>query len=113
MNNKEKLITDIIKRDLEGIVRLGKDQEKMLDDLRKNGYGDIHPFYQDEMKSGISYSYGYTVGHKCLAEIVLEFLEMTEEEIQEHIAESERIAKENKKYAKKLLKEIKSRKSET
>jgi hypothetical protein len=80
----------------------------MLKDLRDNGYGNIHPFYRDEMKSGISYTHGYSVGHKCLAEQVIELLKMTEDEITSKIEDDKRIEEENKNYMEDLLKSFKN-----
>jgi len=107
MTNKEKLILDILTKGLESIIKVGEEQEKMLKDLRDNGYGDIHPFHRDEMKSGISYTHGYSVGHKCLAEQVIELLKMTEDEITSKIEDDKRIEEENKKYMEELLKSFK------
>ena len=109
MNAKEKLIIKIIESGLKPIIKIGKDQEKMIKDLRKNGYGDVHPFHMDEMKSGISYTHGYAIGHKCLAETVLELLKMTESEVQEYIDENLKIEKENRKYMKTIRDEMKRR----
>jgi hypothetical protein len=107
MTNKEKLIIDIITKGLESIIKVGEEQEKMLKNLRDNGYGDIHSFYKDEMKSGISYTHGYSVGHKILAKKVIELINMTESEIESQIEEDKKTEEENKKYMNKLLKSIK------
>jgi hypothetical protein len=107
MTNKEKIIIDILKKDLESIVKVGEEQEKLLKDLRDNGYGDIHTLYRDEMKSGVSYTHGYSVGHKVLAEQVIELLNMTEDEINSKIEDDKRIEEENKKYMENLLKSFK------
>jgi len=112
MTNKEKLILDILTKDLESIIKVGEEQEEMLKDLRDNGYGDIHPFHRDEMKSGISYTHGYSVGHKCLAEQVIELLKMTEDEITSKIEDDKRIEEENKKYMEDLLKSFKGKDDE-
>ena len=111
MKDRDKLICDIIKSGLKNIDKLGKQQEKIIKDLRKDGYDDIHPFYKDEMKSGASYTHGYTVGHLNLASNILDLLKMTTEEIIEYNIENERISNENKKYMKNLRKEMKTRTS--
>lgn len=112
MTNKDKLILDILTKGLKSITKVGEEQEKMLKDLRDNGYGDIHPFHRDEMKSGISYTHGYSVGHKCLAEQVIELLKMTEDEITSKIEDDKRIEEENKKYMEDLLKSFKDKNDE-
>jgi len=112
MTNKEKLILDILTKGLESIIKVGEEQEEMLKDLRDNGYGDIHPFHRDEMKSGISYTHGYSVGHKNLAEQVIELLKMTEDEITSKIEDDKRIEEENKKYMEDLLKSFKDKNDE-
>ncbi len=112
MTNKEKLILDILTKGLESIIKIGEEQEEMLKDLRDNGYGDIHPFHRDEMKSGISYTHGYSVGHKCLAEQVIELLKMTEDEITSKIEDDKRSEEENKRYIEELLKSFKDKDDE-
>ena len=112
MEDKEKLIYDIIKSGLKGISKLGKQQEKMIKDLRKDGYGDIHPFYKDEMKSGISYTHGYTVGHLALANDILDLLKMSEEEIVELNKKNKDIERQNEEYMKNLSEEMDSRLSQ-
>ena len=109
MKNKEKLIYDIINSGLKSISKLSKQQEKMIKGLRKDGYGDINPFYKDEMKSGISYTHGYTVGHLLLAKDVLSLLKMSKEEIVELNIKNKDIKRQNEEYMKNLKAEMKDR----
>jgi len=106
MKDKEKLIYDIINSGLKSISKLGKQQEKIIKNLRKDGYGDIHPFYKDEMKSGASYTHGYTVGHLSLAKNIIDLLKMSEEEIIELNVENKRIEQQNKDYTINLREEM-------
>ena len=109
MNRKEQLIIQIIESELESIKKTGRQQEDMLKDLNTNGNGDIHPDSVESIKMGLSYTHGYSIGHSCLSDKVLELLRMTEDEIQESINESNRISKENKIYTDKILSKIKKK----
>ena len=108
MEGKDKLIYDIIMSSISGLEKVGRNQQKQINNLRENGYGDIHTAFQDEMKSGLSYTHGYTVGHIELAKIIMSLLKMTEEEIKSYIKKNKEIEKENKKYTKNLFKDMKT-----
>lgn len=97
MTKKEELILEIIKSRMEPLKSLGEEQEDQLKDIRKNGYGDIHPANQESVVTGLSYTHGYTVGHNVLAESIIELLGMTDDEIVQLNLENERIEAENKK----------------
>lgn len=113
MEKKEKLIINILKKDLIGIRKTLKEQEKQLKDIRKNGIdSEIHPAYHIEIQTGLSYTSGYCTGHIKLAESVINLLEMSSTEIEELIADNKRISAENKKYLDGIFNEIKKRAKE-
>ena len=113
MEKKEKLIINILKKDLIGIQKTLKNQETQLRDIRKNGMSsEIHPAYHIEMQTGLSYTSGYCTGHIKLAESVINLLEMSSTEIEELIADNKRISAENKKYLDGIFNDIKKRAKE-
>ena len=107
MEDKEKIILDIIKEHLKHIEKFGKEQKDMLDDVRK-GDSDIHPNNIEDIKSGLSYSHGYSVGHSELSKKIIKLLNMSVDEINDMLAEEEEIRKENKRYMDNLLERIKN-----
>jgi hypothetical protein len=106
MTDKEKLILDLVQGQMNSLKILGENQSKDLNDIRKNGYGDIHPSNQESVITGLSYTHGYTVGYNVLAEKILELLGMTDGEIVELNEKNERIVEENKNYRKMITDRI-------
>jgi len=106
MTYKEQLIIGIIEENLPSIKELGEVQEREIKKIREEGYGDIHPFYQDEIKSGISYTHGYTVGHLSLASNILSLMRMSEEDIVKWIEDKEKIKLENEELRKSFIKKL-------
>ena len=110
MTKKEELIVGILKEDLKSIKKLLKEQEKQLNDIRKNGMDpDIHKAYRTEIQTGLSYTIGYCTGHIKSVESSVELLGMTDIEIEELIAENKRISAENKKHLDEVFGELKKR----
>ena len=113
MEKKEKLIINILKKDLIGIQKTLKNQETQLKDIRKNGISsEVHPAYHIEIQTGLSYTSGYCTGHIKLAESVINLLGMSSTEIEELIADNKRISAENKKYLDGIFNDIKKRAKE-
>jgi hypothetical protein len=107
MTKKEELILGIIKKDLIGIKKTLKDQEKQIKEIRKNGMdSEIHPAYHIDIQTGLSYTSGYCTGHIKLSEDVIELLGMTDKEIEKLISENKKISAKNKKYLAAVFKEV-------
>ncbi len=111
MNAKEKLIAQLIEKDLKSIKKQLKDQEAQIKDIEKNGMDpQIHPDNVIPIQTGLSYTQGYCTGHIKLAEDILFLLNKKDAKaIKELIKENEAIEKKNKEYMDKIFKSLKKR----
>lgn len=109
MNDKEKLILQVLNESKESLEKTKLDHEEMMKDFKENGYGDVHTNNIESIKTGLSYTHGYCIGHLELLKKINSLINMSEDEIKELIKENEEIAAQNKKHMDEVLKEIKNK----
>ncbi len=109
MTKKEELIVGILKKELASIKKLLRSQNKQIKDIQKNGFdSEVHRANHIDIRTGLSYTQGYCTGHIKQTEAIIELLETLDTKgINAMLEENKKIEIENKKYLKKILRDIK------
>ena len=108
MTKKEELLLELMMNGKESLEGTKDSHQDMIDDYRKNGFGDTHPSNIEGIKTGLHYTHGYTIGHLELLKHFTSLIGKSEEELIDIISENEKISAENEKYMNDLLKNIKN-----
>ena len=111
MTKKEELRVGILKKELIGIRKMLKEQDKQIKDIHKNGFdSEIHSAWHVDIQTGLSYTQGYCTGHIKAVEELIGLLEMADvKAIEDMLAENKKISTENKKYLKDIFANIEGR----
>jgi hypothetical protein len=111
MSKKDKLILGIIEKDLKGIRKLLKEQEKQIRGIDKNGFdSEIHPAWYLDIRTGLSYTQGYCTGYIKKAEEIIGLLKLSDaKDVETLIAENKKIEAANKKHLKEVFDEVRSK----
>jgi len=111
MTKKEELIIGILKKELIGIKKLLRAQDKQIKEIQKNGFdSEIHPANHIDIRTGLSYTQGYCTGHIKQTESIIELLEMSDaKDIEALLEENRKIEEENKQYLKDIFSDIRKR----
>jgi len=117
---KNKLILQILKKDLATAVKLlkqyEKDYKKALKlpndpsigmDIYGDGILNENPTLKLDTLTGLNHTIGYMNCLKFETEKIIAYLEMSEEEIKESLKKDKEIEKENRKYLSDIFKKIK------
>ena len=104
MTEKEKLIAQLVEKDLKLINKKLKEVEGQILHIEKYGFGpDIHKDNKVPILTELHYTQGYCNGYISTAESVLFLLNKNyAEDIKIIIKENKEIEKKNKKYLTKL-----------
>ena len=109
MTKKEQTIIGMLEKDIADLKKVLRNQNKQLKDINKNGFKDVHPAFQIDIKSGLSYTQGYCTGAITAIETNTALLSMSLSELNKSIEESKKIVEENKKYLDGIFNEINKR----
>lgn len=109
MTKKEQIIIGMLEKDISELKKVLRKQNKQLKDINKNGFEDVHPAFQIDIKSGLSYTQGYCTGAIAAAESNAALLNMSLSDLNKSIEESKKVAEENKKYLDGIFQEINKR----
>jgi len=118
MKDKEQIIKSILKSRIKFSKKSLPDLDKQREEYQKiphdclgkdifnDGIINENPNLKEDLLTSVYHQIGYLTAVKYELKLMLEYLNMTKEEIDESMKKDKEIEKQNRKYLKKLFEEI-------
>jgi len=120
MISKEKLIVSILQSRIKSAKKQLIDAEKLKEESKKipqdclgkdvfnDGIINENPYLREDGLTNAYHQIGYLTALKCELELVIKYIKMSEEEINESLEKDKEIEKQNKEYLDNIFKKFKT-----